>query len=80
MVSAGGARQHPKGVSLEKKDVDALPPGWKAATDKTGKEYYYNKELNASKWTRPVDPRPVQEEGYKTMDFMGFMPHSPMTY
>ena len=38
--------------------VDALPPGWK-----TGKEYYYNKELNVSQWTRPVDPRPVQEEG-----------------
>ncbi len=38
--------------------VDALPPG-----SKTGKEYYYNKELNVSQWTRPVDPRPVQEEG-----------------
>ena len=40
-------------------DVDALPPGWQAATDKTGKDYYYNKELNVSQWTLPVDPRPI---------------------
>jgi len=38
--------------------VDALPPGWKAAADKTGQKYYYNKELEVSQWTRPV-----QEEG-----------------
>jgi len=34
--------------------VYALPPGWKAGKDQTGKEYYYNKELNISQWVHPT--------------------------
>jgi hypothetical protein len=32
----------------------SLPPGWKAAKDQTGNEYYYNKELNVTQWSRPA--------------------------
>jgi hypothetical protein len=39
--------------------LDVLPTGWQVSTDNTGKEYYYNKELNVSQWTRPVLRHPV---------------------
>jgi hypothetical protein len=32
----------------------SLPPGWKTAKDQTGNEYYYNKELNVTQWSRPA--------------------------
>jgi len=32
---------------------DALPPGWKSGVDNSGNQYFYNKELNVSQWTRP---------------------------
>ena len=35
--------------------ADALPTGWRSNIDpKSGKEYYYNKVLNVTQWTRPV--------------------------
>ena len=35
--------------------ADALPTGWRSNIDpKSGKEYYYNKALNVTQWTRPV--------------------------
>jgi hypothetical protein len=34
--------------------AQSLPPGWKAAKDLAGNEYYYNKELNVTQWSRPA--------------------------
>jgi hypothetical protein len=35
--------------------VDALlPPGWKTGKDQSGNQYYYNKELNVTQWSRPA--------------------------
>ena len=36
------------------KSVDALPPGWKTSKDQNGNQYYYNKELNVTQWSRPA--------------------------
>jgi hypothetical protein len=35
-------------------DSTSLPPGWKAAKDQAGNEYYYNKALNVTQWSRPA--------------------------
>ena len=51
--------------------VDALlPPGWKAGKDQSGNQYYYNKELNVTQWSRPaplqmaqVAQTPDQQQG-----------------
>ena len=32
---------------------DALPPGWKVSKDQNGNQYYYNKDLNVTQWSRP---------------------------
>ncbi|KAK2961594.1 putative Rho GTPase-activating protein 39 [Blattamonas nauphoetae] len=40
-----------------------LPPGWKQAVDaKTGRNYYFNKQLNIRTWTRPTDEEPSPAE------------------
>ncbi len=42
--------------------VDALPAGWKASQDHNGNQYYYNKELNLTQWSRPygwATPTPI---------------------
>jgi hypothetical protein len=36
------------------KSVDALPAGWKTSQDQNGNQYYYNKELNVTQWSRPA--------------------------
>ena len=38
----------------EMNSVDALPPGWKTSKDQNGNQYYYNKELNVTQWSRPA--------------------------
>jgi len=35
-------------------DLTTLPPGWKAAKDQAGNEYYYNKVLDVTQWSRPA--------------------------
>ncbi len=32
----------------------SLPPGWETVKDQTGNEFYYNKELNVTQWSRPA--------------------------
>jgi hypothetical protein len=32
----------------------SMPPGWETVKDHTGNEYYYNKELNVTQWSRPA--------------------------
>jgi hypothetical protein len=58
--------------------VDVLPTGWQVSTDNTGKEYYYNKELNVSQWIRPVLRHPVlvAEDKSKSQLPILIVPHS----
>jgi len=52
-VGVGGEYAH---AALAATSSDALPPGWKASKDKNGNQYYYNKELNITQWSRPAFP------------------------
>jgi hypothetical protein len=64
--------------AVMQKPVDVLPTGWQVSTDNTGKEYYYNKELNVSQWTRPVLRHPVlvAEDKSKSQLPILIVPHS----
>ena len=48
-VGIGGENAHAEPAPTS----DALPPGWKASKDQNGNQYYYNKELNITQWSRP---------------------------
>ena len=48
-----------RGPSWRKHQAEAaLPPGWKAATDKRGRTYYYEKASRTRSWKHPTTGRP----------------------
>jgi hypothetical protein len=53
-VGIGGEDAHAALAALATTSSDALPPGWKASKDQNGNQYYYNKELNITQWSRPA--------------------------
>jgi hypothetical protein len=58
-----------------------LPPGWKAAKDHQGQEYYYSKELNITQWVHPFASTlrsPTFPQPHVSMQSMQPMPMQPM--
>ena len=48
-----------RGSSWRKHQAEsALPPGWKAATDRRGRTYYYEKASGTRSWKHPTTGRP----------------------
>ncbi|EKX46683.1 hypothetical protein GUITHDRAFT_138058 [Guillardia theta CCMP2712] len=43
-------------------DIDDLPLGWKSALDyRSGRTYFYNKDLGLTQWEKPAKPQPAAE-------------------
>jgi len=62
----GWGQQHsPYGAQVGSPGPGGLPPGWQKAMDpNSGREYYYNSQLNITQWEPPVPaPAPGQVPG-----------------